>query len=552
MTEYITPDISPLLVRNVSSVYSDPVRVFMEYIDNSLDACEDHYVSKRNAYRIKVKIEIEIQGNTNSAENLKVVFRDNCGGIKSLQEILSNIGNSTKKDQPWLNGQFGYGIYSFLAICNKMEIITRCKRRNQAVVITSADFSKEKLAEVKLHLKHEGSVELNSDGTTVILSGFDESMIGKLQAESLAKEIESHFELLLSRDQLEIKIMQGESVRICEPFDYASFEGGEYRTTISLPSVNGSHANSHCEIYLKFTKGRALNRCPVFVSRKRRISSVKDLKIFDTDCKSSIWGHPNITGYIDTGNLLTPALSRKDYKNSKEIKVLFKLIRKKQPEIEAFVKENFEASSPTDFSALEKRLIGVFKAVIKSQHDNSTGSNNDFQIALRSDEEGSLDMLTKSQGSSGSNVDSRPRVREVTLNGIRDSHSTYSSRKNQRKHGVGLLMIRIDGVNEPPKGADMVPKRSVLIDHCVVIYKKHADFQSRIDRSRIGYERISSGLCIYIIAEFLFHYQSAYCEFSESEEENKEELILSRYIGQLYLAEAGLRSIIGKSLSNLS
>jgi len=100
--------------------------------------------------------------------------------------------------------------------------------------------------------------------------------------------------------------------------------------------------------------------------------------------------------------------------------------------------------------------------------------------------------------------------------------------------------------------ADMVPKRSVLIDHCVVIYKKHNDFQSRIDRSRIGYERISSGLCLYIIDEFLFHYMSVYFDFPDSQRDKTEVIILGRYVEQLYLAEVGLRTIIGKNLSDLS
>jgi len=38
--------------------------------------------------------------------------------------ISTKIGNSDKKAQVWTNGQFGYGIYSFMACCQSLEITT--------------------------------------------------------------------------------------------------------------------------------------------------------------------------------------------------------------------------------------------------------------------------------------------------------------------------------------------------------------------------------------------------------------------------------------------
>ena len=44
---------------------------------------------------------------------------------KNLEKIVQTIGNSDKKAQPWTNGQFGYGIYSFMAACKSLDIISK-------------------------------------------------------------------------------------------------------------------------------------------------------------------------------------------------------------------------------------------------------------------------------------------------------------------------------------------------------------------------------------------------------------------------------------------
>jgi len=43
-------NISPRIIPSISTIYSDPYRVIMEFIDNALDAAEEFYDSETKAY----------------------------------------------------------------------------------------------------------------------------------------------------------------------------------------------------------------------------------------------------------------------------------------------------------------------------------------------------------------------------------------------------------------------------------------------------------------------------------------------------------------------
>ena len=46
----IKPHISPRLIPNIASLYNDVNRIFLEYIDNSLDSAESYYDQNTNSY----------------------------------------------------------------------------------------------------------------------------------------------------------------------------------------------------------------------------------------------------------------------------------------------------------------------------------------------------------------------------------------------------------------------------------------------------------------------------------------------------------------------
>ena len=126
MREYVKFEISPRILGNVAQEYTDSYRVFMEFVDNSLDSAEDFY-DRDNSYTKKIKIDVRIIGKGKSS---KVVITDNCTGMdeNGILRIVQDVGNSEKKHGTFTNGQFGFGVYSFMAICGQVQIISSKKK----------------------------------------------------------------------------------------------------------------------------------------------------------------------------------------------------------------------------------------------------------------------------------------------------------------------------------------------------------------------------------------------------------------------------------------
>ena len=121
----IKGNISPRIIQSISTLYNDTNRVLLEFIDNSIDSAEEYFNPLTNSYIRPISIALEVQGKT--FKDGYVVITDNCKGIPNIEKIVQNIGNSDKKAQPWTNGQFGYGMCSFIACCDQLEVISKAK-----------------------------------------------------------------------------------------------------------------------------------------------------------------------------------------------------------------------------------------------------------------------------------------------------------------------------------------------------------------------------------------------------------------------------------------
>ena len=46
--------ISPRLITNIASLYNDSNRMYMEFIDNSIDSAEEYFDAKTNSYKKEI------------------------------------------------------------------------------------------------------------------------------------------------------------------------------------------------------------------------------------------------------------------------------------------------------------------------------------------------------------------------------------------------------------------------------------------------------------------------------------------------------------------
>ena len=231
--------ISPKILNSIASLYNDTNRIFMEYIDNSIDSADQFYFDKTlNSYSRPVEIILKIEGKT--AKDGKVNILDNCYGITNFTKIVSHIGNSDKKEQAWTNGQFGYGIYSFMAACGKLEVTSKLENKNAVFLpISRKEFDKPRQEDISLpDPKVLSSFDCKS-GTKIVLSEFDKEMWKVIDVQVLKDEIEKHFELILNRKNLTVKLIDANrNEYVCSPFDYETLVGEVYEDYLTDLHVN--------------------------------------------------------------------------------------------------------------------------------------------------------------------------------------------------------------------------------------------------------------------------------------------------------------------------
>lgn len=374
----IKPHISPKILLSISSLYNDTNRIFMEYIDNSIDSADQNYFNlELNRYNRPIEISLIIKGN-NYKDGI-VTIKDNCFGITNFSKVVKSIGWSDKtqqsKAQGFINGQFGYGIYSFMASCGVMEITS--KEENEQALYLPIDrdkFEQEKIEDVSFPDPKIMNEFSSKSGTKVVLSRFDKDMWKLIDINLLRDEVEKHFELILHRENLTIKIIDQTNIEyVCKPYDYDTMEGEVYEDYINdLLAKKGNKNQAQLfplsnpiHIFLKMTKGMTINNPPIFISKGRRICEIKDIKSFKSKHKGDIWGHPNVTGYIDLKDLLGPTIARNDFRNNKESRALYATLIELEDVIFDFVKRTNQQSEERHYQQLEDVLNKVLSKLAK-------------------------------------------------------------------------------------------------------------------------------------------------------------------------------------------
>lgn len=553
-------------------MYTDTNRVPMEYLDNSFDSAESLYDKTTNSYSRPIEIKVEIIGSTYKDAIVKI--KDNCLGIDDINRVTNSLGNSKKTADEYANGQFGFGMYSFLAICNNITIATKVSESNidRTIALNSKMFDKASVDEVEIGMILE-RIRLRNDGssyTNIVLSGFDKDKFREFSSDSLKTEIEKHFEILLRRGNISVVITNPNNAsQLCSPFDYAAYEGAQYEKIIdSLEYIHSKKYNTKrridiCEkpikVFLKITNNKVLDRKPFFVLKNRRISEISNVKAFNSLSKSMIWSHPNVTGYIDISDLLQPTISRMDFKNTKESKALFQTLLKIEPEIKKFVEENIGILVNSRFEKLGKILSDALRNLalkdaierqkglsegrgnLSNNKANGSSQNKKFNVFnIEAETHAERNERNEEPQNDNSRVGKKkPKISENTIElPVNVNEAKKASNKKDESAG---LNIKIDFENEPMKDINNKPIRSLLTDSELIIYKRHPEFEKRLDITMHGIPRISTSLITYLCCEILVHYKLIENSFNIKNDSNRD--ILNEFVEQLHLLEANLKHI---------
>lgn len=579
-------EISPKIITSIASLYNDTNRIFMEYIDNSLDSAEDCFDNITNSYTRQINISLKISGNT--YKDGVVIITDNCEGIKDFTSVVKSIGDSHKKEQFTTNGQFGYGIYSFIAACENLKITSKSpKNKAYSIPIKRSQFEASKQSDVKFP---DPKIEkLNTEGTIIYLSGFDKEMWRSIDFSEIKTEVEKHFELLLSRKNLKIELIYHNKHEICKPFDYDSLEGEVWQDSISsLTTTKGKKKplkisfpieKNPINIFLKITKGKVINKLPVFIIKGRRIAEICNVRSFKTKHRSELWAHSNLTGYINLGGFLSPTIARTDFSNSGNEGIKAKAVFAKLFELEElileFLREENKNSDDKHYQNLEDFLNKTLSFLARTDNmnfrtqvisGNTINAKNSLEQInkLSNDEEinyvenqgkyfdgaGEYDWSGDKnpqrdidKNHSKSKNEQEATIHEKSENPFEDDNKIGSEKK---KSGFNIKITDRDPDIDSETKEEL---RSNLIGNTIYIFRNHKNFTERVDKKRSGESKITQRLITYLAGEITIHYKDKLITREGQPSYNKK--MFNSVVQFIYKFENMLSELNGKNLSDV-
>ncbi len=572
--------ISPKILNSIASLYNDTNRIFMEYIDNSIDSADQHYFDQTlSAYSRPVEIILKIEGKT--AKDGKVQIIDNCFGINNFTKIVGHIGDSDKRAQAWTNGQFGYGIYSFMAACEKLDVTSKLEKEDAVFLpISRKEFDKARQEDIRLP---DPKIVTNFDcisGTKIILSEFDKEMWKVINVQTLKEEIEKHFELILSRKNLTIKLIDADRKEYtCIPFDYETLTGEVYEDYLTDLHVGKKSGNifetqkikTPIHIFLKMTKGVTTNKPPVFISKGRRICEIKDVKSFKSKHKSDIWGHPNVTGYIDLNSLLGPTIARTDFKNDKDSRMVYQTLFDLEDLILEHVKKVNMETEERHYQQLEDVLNKALSKLAKMDAmsyrteylsggktglaggafgmsvgdefgDKAHGDGDEIENPDDTNDTGDDTGLSEDEGKLPSDNDGGKNPKNQ-----QKDESEFAGEPRKRSG----FNIRISDEEPQIDGSTNKACRSLWDGSYIIIYKKHPDFQARVSHSHQGETKITERLISYLASEITVHYKDLFFNKMQNGQPEYNKTMFESFVDFIYQFEKMLQDFNGRNLSEL-
>jgi hypothetical protein len=458
------------------------------------------------------------------------------------------------------NGQFGFGIHAYAACADKMEVTTLTLASDVAYKIKVDREAYTEDGEISNLIEIPRSKIPFKSGTVVKLYDFDSDWWKEISPKELKDEIKKHFEQLLARDQLEIKIAYGREEEICQPFNYDSFLGTKIEREIYEIENRGvkKTLQSPIKIYLKITDDIIPNKRPIFVNKGRRIEEVQAIKSFRNKSKyrTGLWGHNNLTGYIEVVGLVSPTLPRDDFERSANRLMIYEEILKIEDEVHEVLQEINKRSESANMNKLEDLLSSVLSKLARQDYLRFR-----TQISLGTDinleEFENSDLVLKDKKKSDHpnpepNPDPivDPKTEETPVVETQDDSDLKG--KERKKSG-----FNIEFSDREQRKADGTLIRSDYIEGgAIIIYKSHPDFQERVKRTYQGEMKLTERLVSYLAAEIAIQYKDKFFAVKGKQPEvqaimNHRKDLFTDIVEFTYQLEQMLQPLVGKNLLTL-
>lgn len=534
----------------------------MEYIDNSLDSAEELFKENNGKYPYLIEIKVSIDSSSR-----KVTFVDNCLGMNKgerdgdnwkngLLAIVTSIGKSNKANVPWVNGQFGFGAHAYAACAGTCSILTTQKDMDHCLQIDMYR-DREEVAEEK---KVPKSNFEHQSGTRVILSNFENTWWQEVNIENIKREVETHFDHLLRRPNLKIVLQDKKGKVTCTPTDYSILNGKlieRYIDTVHS-ELNGSKITKRLtppvHVYLKVTDEIVSGKRPVFVSKGRRIEEVQKIKSFRTRSKYStrLWGHDNLTGFIEVFGHVDPTIARDDFKRTAARGMIYDALVEIEDEINQELSKINAKGHSAGFTKLQTALNNILAKLakldnLKFRPEFSSGN----ETTVVRDPSGSEKLRTTRMNNGGSGTAESRGTEDVPVRGGVGEEGEGA----KVRYATGFAIEFRDLVLK--RSSDGSQLRSSFVEGAkIIIYTSHADFTSRVSSTRQGELRLTSRLASYIASEIAIHYKDKFYEKRGMQPEvrsllNSRKDLFADITEFVYLFEEAMQELVDKKLVDI-
>ena len=366
----LTYDNGAIIQQN--QIISDEFLVLEEQISNSIDACVDYYNPLTEEYSKEIVIEvIKIRGKKNER---KIILRDNAFGMSINPNKDYRIFHSSKRNDSRTVGMHGMALFSVLNLCNDIQIETKHRTGNYfRFGFTPKTFrvSNKKSPEIEIQKIKAHRNDLSS-GTTITLTKFKKGVFEDIDLRQLKKEFEKHFEHILRRKRITIKLKEndGEAI-ICQSFRYSDYCDTPYEKTLTkLYRTNSKKYNTEIEydisknpvkMFIIASRNRDLKRGLDLVVGGVGVNEISKIDQFRTYKKYAIWSRGNVGGYIDATGVLEVNPTRKDIKKTELSKAFFSTLNKLEPEILEYIESQSAISNSERFQEIECKINEILR-----------------------------------------------------------------------------------------------------------------------------------------------------------------------------------------------
>jgi len=507
----------------------------MEFIDNALDDAESFYDAESNRYRRPVKVDVVI-----NQDAAGLTITDNCRGMAPdmLRRVTTHVGESTKRGQSFVNGQFGFGMQAFRACCHKLTVRSRASPGEVPIEMTidrdqSSGFVMRQVPEKR----GPRARLMPATGTMIVLSDFDsvwKSGDNELSADAIAEEIEMHFERLLSRGDLKVTVTSSDTgeQRLCKPVAYVDPDlDVVINGTIDL---GGGQVAQTLLAVGDLGKADEIKRPARFFVKGRRIGKTAEIRSFFTGSRHrwTVWNNPQVMGYMDVigcdNGPLRPVITRDEFKRAEGRGKAFEAIMEACEELilDAIEKTNSKRKDQS-MKGLEDALTSALSRMSKEERmkrdqddlnaDPDAEQGEGDPIKNGDEEAYGLPPPAREASPELQSPPPPPPATESKADAEKKPPPKLTRRLRPDDFRVRLVrgLSQLSGDSEPP--------RSALAGNEILVDVTHKDFKERFKKNRAGVPKVDERICSYLANVVASRFQDAsYQEFGEEPQSRME------------------------------